>query len=339
MNKFENLPDEDKGSSLKIASEKLVRSTFIIEKDYWVCWLLGQLFALPKIKDDLTFKGGTSLSKVYSVIERFSEDIDISIEKSYLGFEGDNDPEKMGTKKRNESLKKLTEACQQFVAGELLSALNKKIKTEIGKQSWKLTLDPDDPDQQTILFFYPVALNQKSEYIRPSIKIEIGARSEHWPTSLLQISSDLKVALPDFIEESPITVKVLKIERTFWEKATILHMYAHYPSDKKVPIRQSRHYYDFYCLLKSSHKEQAEKQSDLLIRVAEHKSIYFRAGWASYETAKIGSLKLIPSEKVLADMESDFEKMAEMFFTEPPSWKEIMTQIRAFETKFNKPTN
>lgn len=335
MKQFPKLTKEEKTAYLIKASELTGKTETILEKDFWVCWVLEKLFSLPKLKDHFTFKGGTSLSKVYSVIERFSEDIDISIEKSYLGFEGERDPEKLGSKKRNEILKELSAACQNFVKAELLPELKSLFEEDLGKNGWKLEISNEDPDEQTILFFYPESKTSESSYIHPSIKIEIGARSEHWPVSQKTVQSYLKQALPDQLAEDEIRLKVLNIERTFWEKATILHMYAHYPAEKVVPIRQSRHYYDFHCLLLSAFKDDAAKNIELLERVAEHKAIYFRAGWASYDSARKGTLKLIPDEKVLKEMASDYQKMSEMFFGEPPKWGDVIEPVAKFEYDFN----
>jgi predicted nucleotidyltransferase component of viral defense system len=330
-----NQPPEERILYFQKAAEIGNKSAHIIEKDYWVCWLLEKLFSIKKVNEHLTFKGGTSLSKVYGVIERFSEDIDISIERAFLGFTGDKDPEKMGSKKRNETLKELSEACRKYIDIDLKGLLEKAIKTELAG-NWSLSIDPDDPDQQTLLFHYPRLLKENSQYVRPIVKIELGARSEHWPVSQQQISSYLKQALADTIEENPIQIKALNVERTFWEKATILHMYAHLQDGKVVPERQSRHYYDFYCLLKSEFKTKSAKEVSLLERVAEHKSIYFRAGWASYETARKGTLRLIPSSTVLEQMERDYVLMNEMFFIKPPLWAEIAQVIKAFESEFNQ---
>jgi hypothetical protein len=331
-----SLKTSERGPYFEKAAEVLGMAPQIIEKDFWVCWTLRELFTLPVIKDHLTFKGGTSLSKIFKVIQRFSEDIDISIERSYLGFVGNKDPESAtGSKQRNAILGELAVACQKFVKNDLLVALNREISSKLANNSWKLEIDPDDPDLQTILLTYPQSLSSASEYVRPIVKIEIGARSEHWPVSLRDINSYLKEALPTVVNEDTVSLKVLNIERTFWEKATILHMYAHYPDEKHPPIRQSRHYYDFYCLLKSSYKAEATKDAELLERVAAHKSIYFRAAWASYETAKKGSLKLVPNARVLTEMENDYELMSEMFFKGPPAWGEILKEISLFETEFN----
>lgn len=309
----------------------------IIEKDFWVCWTLRELFTLPEIKDHLTFKGGTSLSKVFKVISRFSEDIDISVEKSYLGFVGERDPETAGGKKRNTLLGELSDACRKFVGESLIDSLGKEMKSKIpAGELWSLEVDPDDPDAQTILFTYPYSLSSTSGYVRPIVKIEVGARSEHWPVSSQKVNSYVNEALPELVQEESVQLKVLNVERTFWEKATILHMYAHYPNEKHPPVRQSRHYYDFMCLLRSAYKHKAAQDVDLLKRVAEHKSIYFRAAWASYATARKGALKLIPGAKVLTDMEKDYDQMSEMFFKAPPTWSEILSEIAAFEGEFNK---
>lgn len=335
MRKFQQLTEKEKILFLQNASNNSGKSELILEKDFWVCWVLEKLFSIPNFKNHLTFKGGTSLSKIYGVIERFSEDIDVSIEKAYLGFINEKYPENLGSKKRNEVLKELSDACQKFVATELISELQNLFAHELLDQNWKIELDPNDSDRQTVLFLYPESSPSKSGYIRPSVKIEVGARSEHWPVSNQNLKSYLKTALPDSIFENEINVKVLNIERTFWEKATILHMYAHFPVEKSVPIRQSRHYYDFHCLLQSKFKAESEKLTELLERVAKHKSIYFRAGWANYENAKKGSLKLIPSDRVLSELAEDYKKMAEMFFETPPEWPEIIKSIQHFEDKFN----
>src|SRR5665213_4301979 len=129
----------------------------ILEKDFWVCWTLKELFRLPVISEHLIFKGGTSLSKVFKVIERFSEDIDVSIDRGFLGFGGTNEPE-AGTsnKEKQRRIQALITACQQKISSELQPNLESAIKAKIGRrEQWALRQDNDDPDQQTLLFDYP----------------------------------------------------------------------------------------------------------------------------------------------------------------------------------------
>lgn len=242
----------------------------------------------------------------------------------------------MGSKKRNEILKELSKASNIYISNKLSGLLEKKIAAARPNGKWILTKDPDNTDQQTLIFHYPQSVKDGSQYVRPIVKIELGARSDHWPAHQQKINSYLKEALGNMIEENSISIKVLNVERTFWEKATILHMYAHFPEGKDVPERQSRHYYDFYCLLKSRFKISSAKEIKLLERVSVHKSIYFRAAWASYNTACKGTLKLIPPAHVIEQMEKDYALMNEMFFITPPKWVEIINAIQKFEKKFNR---
>ena len=337
MDNFAKLSPEEQEVYFLVAQSKSKFNLEILEKDFWVCWVLHRIFNLSDLKDHLTFKGGTSLSKAYKVIERFSEDIDISIEKSFLGFVDDKDPETAATSKlRNTLLKELSESCKKFVLDEFLKSLRKNFSEVLGDLEWTLEIDELDSSGQTLLFKYPSFNKKDFSYISKQVKIEMGARSDHWPTERFVCSPYIS----DFIEDeglkSKTSIRVLSAERTFWEKATILHMFSHYPEDKKVPIRQSRHFYDFYCLLTDEKIfKSALADLSLLDRVAKHKSIFFRAGWAKYEDAKPNTLRLIPGKRVLSFMEKDFKDMSEMFYSTPPEWNFIVEKIRQFETKFN----
>jgi hypothetical protein len=309
----------------------------IIEKDYWVVWVLKRLFSLENMKPYLTFKGGTSLSKVYSLIDRFSEDIDLSIEREFFGFGEPHNPENAPSKKKqNVIIDNLSKACSNYVQTEMLASLKKTFATDLRTtDGWQIYSDPEDPDAQSLLFEYP-SHTSKTGYIRPFVKIEIGARSEHWPVSEHKIESYVKEALKEKIHEPDTVIRVLNAERTFWEKATILHQYAHLPEDKKLPPRISRHFYDFFRLLNSNIKEKAIIESALLERVATHKGIYFASSWANYGTARKGTLKLSPPSHILKELEKDYSLMEAMFFREVPSWNLILTTIEQFEKEFNR---
>ena len=138
------------------AALKTGMDAVILEKDFWVCWTLKELFRLPTIGEHLIFKGGTSLSKVFKIIERFSEDIDVSIDRTFLGFGGANEPEAgASNKEKQRRIEALKAACQQKIAGELLPALEAAIKSKVGRDDkWSLRSDDEDPDKQTLLFDY-----------------------------------------------------------------------------------------------------------------------------------------------------------------------------------------
>lgn len=332
-----NLSHEDRYEYFRKAAFEMGLSIPVIEKDYWVVWALWRIFHLKELKSHLTFKGGTSLSKIYDVIHRFSEDIDLSIEKEFFGFSADQAPENApSNKKRRKALDELKQACQNYVQNDLIKALNKDFKTLLGDDdSWSLTIDTDDPDSQSILFSFPTKSQNADSYIKPIIKLEMGARSEHWPVHQQNVQSYLKQQLGDVVDEPEIQVQVLDIDRTFWEKITILHGYAHLPETKSIPTRIARHYYDMHCLLLSDTQSRAANNLELLERVAKHKSIYFASGWMHYDTARKGTLKLIPTPRVLKDLTDDFKAMTPMFLKQPPSWEDIVQTLSDFEKKFN----
>ncbi len=346
MREFAKMSPRGKVPFYTAAAESVGLPVHIIEKDYWVTWLLDILFTMDEIKDQLTFKGGTSLSKVYNQIRRFSEDVDLSIEKAYFGFSGDRNPIDAESKKKAKKLiVELNEKCKDFVQIELKNKLELAIEKELSSGDWscemgvdwRIEVDTHDSDGQTLLFYYPTFSSKENGYVLPSVKIEMGARADHWPVEMHEVSSYLAQGLPKTLNDSNTEIRVLSVERTFWEKATILHMYGNFPDDKMIPIRQSRHYYDFYCLLSSEAKIKAMDRIDLLEKVAQHKEVYFRSGWADYDSAKDKkTLKLIPSVQVLEGMKKDYSSMGEMFFEEPPDWNQVIALISDFENSLRE---
>lgn len=252
MNKFVRLSAEERRLYFVQTAERMGFSPQIVEKDFWVCWILSELFALPEIGNTLIFKGGTSLSKAYRLIERFSEDVDVSIDRTTLNFNDDSDPEaKVSNKERRRRINRLKASCQRKVADDLQPALIKAIETSFGDaHGWSLTIDEDDLDHQTLIYTYPTSLpGMSGAYIRPAVKIEMGARSDHWPSEQVRIASYVAEHFPAAFQRPDFVAKVLAAERTFWEKATLLHAEYHRPPDKEIPIRLSRHYYDMSRLI------------------------------------------------------------------------------------------
>lgn len=149
------LDKDDRGNFFEVAAYEDQKSFEVIEKDYWVVWTLGRLFSIPEISSHLTFKGGTSLSKIFGVIERFSEDIDVSIEREFLGFGEDKNPEKLDSKKRQKHLiEEISKASSDYIQNRLLRELTASIASKLNTdEEWKVVNDPDD--SQTLLFHYP----------------------------------------------------------------------------------------------------------------------------------------------------------------------------------------
>jgi len=318
----------------------------IIEKDFWVCWTLKRLFeSQEKDAPALIFKGGTSLSKAFGAIRRFSEDIDLSFDRADLGYTGDLAPEKEGISKKQAGklIEKLVGAVEQHIAEQLLPVLRAAIAKHLGeptKGEWSLEIDAND--RQTVNFHYPAALSKEEydgmAYITPRVKLEFGARGDPWPTEEKTIRPYAADDFPDFFDDPDCTVTVLSARRTFWEKATALHAEMHRPKDSPTPRYFSRHYYDIAMLLDSEDGKAAGSDFEMLEQVARHKAVFFRSGWASYDTARPGTLQLMPSEARLKDLRADYRAMAPMMFDDKPlPFDEILARIQELQDTINAP--
>lgn len=344
MDRVATLTTAERAELFQEAANRRGVTTQIIEKDFWVCWTLRHLFDLPEVGPNLIFKGGTSLSKIFQAIERFSEDIDVSINREYLGFEGDDDPENVeGSNARRRKLEALQQACIDIVASHVLPSLRESFERVLGAgggdgdSSWLLTLDAADP--QNLLFAYPRDRSSRGvsdiRYIRPVVKIEVGARSDHWPADLYPISPYAAEEFPDFFEEPSYRLKVLEAERTFWEKATLLHSEYYRPEDSTTAERISRHYYDLHRLALLPIGERALERLDLLDRVVDHKKTFFRLARANYDEARTGSIRLLPHDARLRALRVDYDRMRDMFFGEIPSFDSIVESLTKLEARIN----
>lgn len=339
MDEFARLASDERQPYFVQAAAQRGLTAQLIEKDFWVCWSLRRLFSLTEFRDHLTFKGGTSLSKVYQAIERFSEDVDVAIERGSLGFGGDNDPEKGASgKEQQRRIDALSKACQVAIAERMMPQLNEAITASLGGDtSWTLSLDLADADRQSLLFQYPPAISGGlSPYVAPSVKFEFGARSDHFPVEDVSVTPYVAEEFPDAFPENKVHVRALAAARTFWEKVTILHMLHHQPSDKSIAPQMSRHYYDVFCLSQGPVLDEALATLNLLDRVAAFKRVYFKAASARYEEARPGTLRLIPGEQMAKQLTRDYEDMRHMFFSEPPPFQQILDFLHELETRINE---
>ena len=337
MDRILRLSREERRELWGRSAEKLQSlPDFMIEKDFWVCCALQHLFGLPGARDHFIFKGGTSLAKVWRAIHRFSEDIDISLTREWLGFTGERDPESARTRtQRARLLTALSAACAARVREELAPSLHQSIAHALGGEGWALEVDPRDG--QSLLFSYPTVFAEMAgqTYVRPVVKIECGARSDRWPVSAGHVAPYVAEAFPDTLPNAGVNVPVLDIERTFWEKALILHAEAHRPPDKPVPERYSRHYADVAALAGSESATRALERDDLRARVVAHKSVFFPAAWAKYETATRETFRLLPTKERVSELARDYAAMQDMFFREPLEWKEILDVLGDLERRIN----
>ncbi|MCK5878700.1 MAG: nucleotidyl transferase AbiEii/AbiGii toxin family protein [Holophagae bacterium] len=309
-----------------------------VEKDFWVCWILDKLFNLPTWGDQLTFKGGTSLSKGWKLIERFSEDIDIVIDRGALGFDGDNAPELApSNNKRKKRLEALRESSRKCIQEDIQPAMKVAIEAEIpAALPWDLVEDPTDPDRGTLLFNYPTVFPAGAAYLRRAVKIEMGARSDTDPSETIQVVPYISEAYPELFSDVTVEVRTVMPTRTFWEKAMLLHEETFRPADKNRKEYLARHYYDLYRLIEAGIADDAVADDELFGRVAGHRIVFFRQNWVNYDTLVRGQLKLVPADNQLPDWRSDYNNMKkEMFFGDAPDFGKVIDKVREFQDKFN----
>jgi hypothetical protein len=343
MDDVARLPIADRADLFAATARLRALTPAIIEKDFWVCWTLKRVFALSDPPAGLLFKGGTSLSKVFGVIDRFSEDVDLSFDRAGLGFGGESDPLNAATgKRRKQGLEALTQACQRVIQERFRPQLVAAFGNALGESpsaTWGLELDEEDPDRQTLMFRYPAETRSRAAadpaYIRPVVRLELGARSDHWPVVEASITSYAAESFPAVFKEAGGKVRVLAAERTFWEKATLLHMWHHAPADKKFRDLQSRHYYDVVRLYEHGLGKAAVRDTGLLLKVARHKEVFFPAAWARYAEAKPGTLRLVPPDARISELEHDYRNMREMIFGEPPTFEHLLEVLREIERQIN----
>ena len=314
------------------------RAPAIVEKDFWVCWTLRRMFEVLHFQPRLIFKGGTSLSKAYKAIERFSEDVDLSLSRTDLGFADKHDPEESGISKSESKrrLDKLVAACTTTISDQLLPSLAADFKGVLGNSGWKLELDPSDP--QTIIFSYPqaVQLAGVDAYIRPAIRLELGARSDDWPAAEREITPYAAEVFPEaFTVARSSRIHTLEAVRTFWEKATLLHAEYHRSRESRSPERLSRHYYDLFKLSQLDIGNDALGQLDILERVIEHKKLFFASAWASYDTAAPGGFRLVPPDHRIEDLRRDYKQMEPMIYGAYPEWEKITEGLTELERRIN----
>lgn len=337
MDRFARLPAKDRRAVFAEAATRRDLAEIIVEKDFWVCWTLRQLFNVDELAGVLTFKGGTSLSKAYGIIKRFSEDIDLTINRS-APILSDVPPameEGISGNERQRRGKALGSAAQAFVETVVLPALQRTITEALGTgHGWSLEPDPDDKEGQTVLFNYPTTSSGGvgTGYVKPRIKLEFGARGDPEPFEPIEIQPFVAEEFPEELPDAATAVPTLAIERTYWEKATILHALHH---SGKFRLGLSRHYYDVFMLDAAGITARAIAERGLLDQVVHNKRLMFADAKASYETAVLGSLRLGVTDTMRSDLAADYAAMAEMFMEEPPSLAELVDRISEIEAKLN----
>lgn len=296
----------------------------IAEKDFWVTWVLSKIFSDPHLSTLMIFKGGTSLSKAFHLIDRFSEDIDLILDWRTVI---DTDPRVPKTKTAQDKLnKEINAKAADYIKNELLSLITLALAPYC-------TCIPDEKDGLIINVQYPSSFDDP--YLRPEILLEIGPLASWLPYGEYAVQSFASEEFSALFTNPICNVKAIVAERTFWEKATILHQEANRPLDKAMLPRYSRHYYDLTMMAQSHVKEVALRDLDLLETVVAFKQQFYPSAWANYENAKVGSLKLVPPQERITELTKDYDAMRSMIFGNYPSLNEIITILKDLEAEIN----
>lgn len=330
---FLELPGDERRLYIEQAAIRKNVSPVILEKDFWVCWLLAVLFE-SDFAASLVFKGGTSLSKVFGAIERLSEDIDLSLSPEFLKL-----PE-AGTS-RSQANKWMTNAeaaCAAAVKAQIGPALEMAVEGMLGKrgQAWFEFVTDANTNSPVLHFHYPSSQPDGFSYLKRSVKLEFGSLTDQQPAGRHPVRPWMAEVLPEAFPDWKCEVVALEIGRTFWEKATILHTEYHRPADKSTPDRFSRHYADTAALTQHPAASKAIHAHDLRDRVVRWKSQFFGSAWASYDQAKPGSFRLIPHPDRLADLRRDYDAMRDMYLTEPANFADILARLGDLEARMNR---
>lgn len=329
MREFARLPQEERADAFVIAAKEKGMPPAIIEKDFWVCWTLDYLFGESRFKDSFAFKGGTSLSKGFDLIERFSEDIDLIFDWRLLGYAIDEPWERRSNTKQDAFVAKINGDAARFLESELMPEMRWYLESQ---QVTGGALVIDAADSQTLRFFYPQSFSDDS--ILQEIRLETGALAAWTPTTTAEIRPYIVEEFPDAFAVKETPVRTVSPERTFWEKATILHKEA-FRTNGRFPARYSRHYYDLYKLAQSVVKQRALSSLDLLKSVVDFKMTFWRSNAARYDLCAPGTLRLMPPEEAMSLIEQDYVAMRNMIFGEAPDFDKMMEAISDLETEIN----
>jgi hypothetical protein len=315
-----------------------------IEKDFWVCWTLDALFnGLKEGGPRLLFKGGTSLSKGFGLINRFSEDIDVTVFRDDIGEPATiEELDALSGNKRRARLDAIKEACQTYINGPLRAELTVILQDRLRASGLdagaaRVEADDADADGQTLLIWYPAA-TPRSDYVRAAIKIESGAKSALDPNSEVPIKPYVDDDLPALDLTVP-AVRTVDPERTFWDKVVIAHGLRRW-FDKRGELRGggqrvSRHYYDLHMLAGGPAGEAALTDAALGTDCVAHARMFFNRPDFDLASAAPGSFTLTPHDAMIDQLRVDYRAMQGMIFGDPPAFEAVLASVSSLETRLN----
>ena len=341
VERFLDLAPQERADILNTQANRLGRVSFVLEKDIWVCWVLDRLFAMPgRLK--MAFKGGTSLSKVYHVIDRFSEDVDITLDYRDLqahfegkGFDEAFDPLSSGVSRSqiDKFMDALKDGLRTHVHGIVAPYFRAELNRDFGLEHESVEVDSAG---ETVLIHYPSVHTAGHDYLKKSVLIEFGGRNLTQPQEAQTVRTYTAEGLST-LAFPEARVIVLSPSRTFWEKATLIHAECGRESIERSVGRLSRHWYDLALL--ANHPIGAKALGEdrgLLESVVAHKRVFYKAKHANYDACLSGHLRLIPKGVLLKGLQADYEGMQEMIFGKALAFEEVIGRLRTLEAQINR---
>lgn len=334
MNNYLQLTDAQKQIVLTQCKNKLGLPEQAVEKDYWVTVMLQLIFD-SELSEHIIFKGGTSLSKNGNLIERFSEDIDLSVNYEYFGLT--DEP----TKKQ---LKKLRKASSLFVREALVNTLASQIERYGLKDQLSITVEPDGegdstyPEPRHIYIQYQSVLPVFLDYIKPTITLEVGARSLMEPSVEIPVKTIIQEALPQ-INTDVVSVNVTTAapQKTFLEKLFLLHELFSVEHDTLPAKRRSRHLYDLNRMMDRDFAIAAVRDDVLWEHIRHHRERFTSMLGVDYSGDIRDRICLVPPEKHIEDWKKDYQYMCDsMIYGEKPTFTELIESIRELERRFRE---
>jgi len=325
---FYKLDPEEKQLIFITAGEKAGLPAYAIEKDWWVVQTLRIIFEM-EIGEHLLFKGGTSLSKAWGLINRFSEDIDLALNREYLGFDSGLISKTQVRKLRTASFEYITKSFNQ----DLQKAFQKQgIEGLIFEYE---NLGDADQDSISILIHYPQVI-EHPEYIQPRVKVEIGSRSLKDPYTDRLFTTMIAEEFPNkSYVDAQIKIPCINPERTYLEKLFLLHEEFQKPQEKIRVGRLSRHLYDIHQIGKSEHKKKTCDHK-LIKDIVTHREHFNGMKGVDYSTHFPPNLNPIPPDKLIKDWKEDYKKMQEeMISGESPSFDDLIDSIKQEVEEYN----
>lgn len=327
---FLDLPLSEQAEIIRIAAPKLGMPAPLVEKDVWVCWALEHLFAIPD-RHQMAFKGGTSLSKVYNAIQRFSEDIDITVD--YRSLSGENLPDNIspsGAKKLSEKLRSLLKVYSSTVIKPYFEDL---LSEKFPDRICAVELSGDG---ERLWIKYQSAIAEELSYVPSNVLVEFGGRNITEPAETFAVVTYLSQQTSG-IQLPVASVNVLALARTFWEKATLIHVECNRGAARPNVNRLSRHWSDMAKLGEHALAADAIANRKLLADVVKHKKIFFDSRFAYYDKCLTGGLKLAPKGELKASLEHDYRAMIDsgMFTGDPAPFEKVIESLEKLERRIN----